>query len=223
MRMIGGEQRLGDWRIQHGRVEQGIAIHPRPSLSFARFIPNLAPSRRATLRAKMTRRWRECRWPPAARWRRPRPACRRSSGASRGRTTPMQDAARSIVSGLTTPTRLGVSPPPQVTLQRSQARFPALRLDPLARCLSSNQALEPAAQYACTDHRRRADGDDVVDRHRQGVLGHARRNRFLAGDRCRIASAISTLVPRHSVMEASKHVAEVDHVLLTRRGSRRSR
>ena len=67
-----------------------------------------------------------------------------------GRTMPTHDAARSMRSSATTPAKAGVSPPPQATPQASQAaRQPSTRS--LARCASSNHALPPAAQYACTD------------------------------------------------------------------------
>jgi len=62
-----------------------------------------------------------------------------------GLMMPVHDDARSMRPDSTMPARAGVSPPPQATPQASQAAFqPSTRA--LARTLSLNQSLPPAAQ-----------------------------------------------------------------------------
>ena len=72
----------------------------------------------------------------------------------------------------TMPASAGVSPPPQATLQTSQARF-----QPSTSACARVRVGEPVGAaggpVGLHHQRRRADGDQVVDRHRDRVLRDA--------------------------------------------------
>ena len=68
-----------------------------------------------------------------------------SDSRSFGLTMPVQAAARSIRPASTMPARAGVSPPPQDTLQISQARFQP-STSAWRRPASANHSEPPAAQ-----------------------------------------------------------------------------
>ena len=89
-----------------------------------------------------------------------------------GLTMPVQAAARSMRPLSTMPASAGVSPPPQATPHGSQARF-----QPSTSACGALRVVEPVGAAGgpvrLDDERRGADGDQVVDRHRDRVLGDA--------------------------------------------------
>ncbi len=84
----------------------------------------------------------------------------------------MQDAARSMRPASTMPARAGVSPPPHATPQASHAFCQPLT-SCWARALSPNQVGAARRPIGLHHQRRGADRDEVVDRHRNGVLRDA--------------------------------------------------
>ena len=69
---LGGPQRLDDRRIQHGRLQHRLA--ERATVAQRAWRSRAAICPRAC--APGSRRWRECRWRPAARWHRRHASCR---------------------------------------------------------------------------------------------------------------------------------------------------